>query len=59
MNAKKNPANPKEVKKRRKKEQRTDGTNSKMLELNPLISITTLNVNGVNTPVKSTNCQTG
>ena len=57
-NAKKSPSNPKEGNKRRK-ELRRDGTNSRMVELNSTISLITLNVNGLNTAVKSTNCQTG
>lgn len=55
-NAKKSPSSPKEGNERRK-ELRRDGTNSRMVEFNSAISLITLNVNGLNTAVKSTNCQ--
>lgn len=48
----------KKARRKRKEKQSADGTNSEMVRLNSAISIITLNVNGLNTPVKSTNCQT-
>lgn len=53
-NARKSQTNPEEGNKRRK-EQRTDETNSKIVELNSTISPITLNLNGLNTTIYSKN----
>jgi len=45
----------KKARREEKEKQRTDGTNNEMVRLNSAISVITLNVNGLNSPIKSTN----
>ena len=51
MNSKKQPINPKEISKG-DTEKQTNRTNSKMADLNTVISLITLHLNRLNTPIK-------
>lgn len=50
---------PNEDRKRSKREQRTSGTDKKLIDLNQIISKIILNVNGLNIPRKVRNCHIG